>query len=208
MLVADLDGELLVPLRALEEVLLSLAGWEDDDRADPPPDGRPLTLPEPLANGVALGAVQRLAAALRPTQSLAPDAGRLLAPDGRYEHAPMTVLELPAEDIAILSQTAATLGHPRLDGDVADLVATHAEQLGDAYRRANRTELVSLTARLAGLLDLAPTRDSELLVERLRACPPGVDLVLTEAEEQAYVRTADRMNHIWALGSGVDRYLY
>jgi hypothetical protein len=66
VLVADLDDELLVPLRALEKVLLSLAVWEDNDREDPPQDRAPVALPAPLADGVALVGVQRLAAALGP----------------------------------------------------------------------------------------------------------------------------------------------
>lgn len=114
VLVPDLDGELLVPLRALEEVLLSLSMWEDDDVEDPPEDREPLALPEPLANGYAL----------------------------------------------------------------------------------------------AGLLDLEATDDSRLLVERLRVNPPERDLALTDAEERAYARTADRLNHMWAHGSGIDRFLY
>ncbi len=32
VLVVDLDGEPLAPLRALEEILLCLGMWEDDDR--------------------------------------------------------------------------------------------------------------------------------------------------------------------------------
>jgi hypothetical protein len=208
VLVPDLDGELLAPLRALEEVLLSLAMWEDDDLEDPPTDRQPVTLPAPLAGGVALAAVQRLADALRPTQSVGPDRGRILGPDGRYEHAPLTVLELPAADVETLSATAAALGHPLLDPDVADVVQTYAEQLGDAYRRVDRTELVSLIARVAGLLDLEATDDTALLVARLRSSPPGLDLALSEDEEAAYVRTADRLNAMWALGSGIDRYLY
>jgi hypothetical protein len=210
VLVPDLDGELLVPLRALEEVLLSLSMWEDDDVEDPPEDREPLTLPEPLANGAALAAVQRLSEALRPTQSLGPERGRLLAPDGSYEHAPLSVLELSAADVATLSAAAAALGHPGLDPDVADVVTTHAHTLGGTYRvpGADRTELVSLIARLAGLLDLEATDDSRLLVERLRVNPPERDLALTDAEERAYARTADRLNHMWAHGSGVDRFLY
>lgn len=72
VLIPDLDGELLAPLRTLEEVLLSLATWEADDREDPPEVREPLSLPAPLANGVALGTVQRLAGRLQRTQSLSP----------------------------------------------------------------------------------------------------------------------------------------
>jgi hypothetical protein len=208
VLVIDLDGELLAPLRAAEEILLTVGAWEDDDRENPTPGTEPLRLPAPLAGRVALAAVRRLLTALASTQSRPPGDGRLLAPDGRYEHAPLAVLTLPVADIDLLSATAAALGHPGLAPDVADLVGTFAGQLGGGYRRTDRTGLVSLLARLAGLLDLAPTDDTRLLTARLRTAPPGADCVLTDAEEAAYARTADRMNQMWAHGSGIDRYLY
>lgn len=208
MLVVDLDGEPLAPLRALEEILLCLGTWEDDDRRDPVTDTEPLRLPAPLADRIALAAVQRLLTALAPTQSRAPARGRLLAPDGRYEHAPMTALTLPAADTDLLAATAAALGHPGLDPDIGELVDPHAEWLAGSCRSGDRTELVSLLARLAGLLDISPTDDTRLLITRLRATPPGTDCVLNYAEEAAHARTADRMNHIWAHGSGIDRYLY
>ncbi|CCG04795.1 hypothetical protein [Blastococcus saxobsidens] len=208
VLVVDLDGEPLAPLRALEEILLCLGGWEDDDQEDPGAGTEPQRLPAPLAGRVALAAVQRLLAALAPTQSRGPGCGRLLAPDGRYEHAPMTALSLPAADIELLSATAAALGHPGLDAHLAELVDAHAAQLAGGYRRTGRIELVSLLARLASLLDLAPTDDTRLLTARLRATPLGIDCVLSDAEEAAHARTADRMNHLWARGSGIDRYLY
>jgi hypothetical protein len=208
VLVVDLDGEPLAPLRALEEILLFLGMWEDGDRRDPSAGTEPLRLPVPLADGVALAAAQRLLSALAPTQSRGPGCGRLLAPDGRYEHAPMTALALPAADIDLLSATAAALGHPGLDPDIAELVDAHAEQLAGVCRSGGRTELVSLLARLAGLLDLSPTDDTRLLTARLWATPPGTDCVLSDAEEAAHARTADRMNHVWARGSSIDRYLY
>jgi hypothetical protein len=207
VLVVDLDGEPLAPLRAPEEILLCLGMWEDDDRWGSSPVTEPLRLPAPLADRVALAAVQRLLTALAPTQSRAAE-GRLLAPDGRYEHAPMTVLTVGAADIDLLCATAAALGHPGLDADIVELVDDHAEQLGDGYRRTDRTELVSRLARLAGLLGLSPTDDARLLTARLRATPAGTDCVLSDAEEAAHARTADRMNHAWGHGSGIDRYLY
>jgi hypothetical protein len=211
VLVVDLDGELLAPLRVLEEVLLALNTWAEDDDLDPPDRRDPLHLPAPLADGEALAAVQRLQAALGPTQSLGPDRGRLLSPDGSYEHAPFSVVTLPAVDIEILSAAARALGHPALSADVADLVEDYARSFAvDPYARSrtDRAEFVSKVARVAGLLDLAPTEDTQLLTARLAANPPGLDLALTTAEEAAYQRTADRMNRLWSLGSGVDRYLY
>jgi hypothetical protein len=208
VLVGDLDGEPLAPLRALEEILLCLGMWEDDDRRDPGTDTEPPRLPAPLTDRVALAAAQRLLSALAPTQSRGPGCGRLLAPDGRYEHASMTVLTLPAADIGLLCGTAAALGHPRLVPDIGELVDAYAEQLAGGCRSGGRTELVSLLARLANLLDLAPTDDTRLLTARLWAIPPGTDCVLSDTEGAAHARTADRMNHIWAHGSGIDRYLY
>ena len=120
----------------------------------------------------------------------------------------MTALTLPAADIHLLRATAAALGHPGLNPDIGELVDAHAEQLAGGCRRTGHTELVSLLARLAGLLDLAPTDDTRLLTARLGATPPGTDCVLIDAEEAAHARTADRMNHIWAHGSRIDRYLY
>ncbi|RBY82280.1 LuxR family transcriptional regulator [Blastococcus sp. TF02A-26] len=208
MLVVDLDGEPLAPLRALEEILLCLGSWEDDDRQEPRADTEPLRLPAPLADRVALAVTQRLLAALAPTQSQGPVCGRLLAPDGRYEHAPMTVLTLSAADINVLRATAAALGRPGLDADIAELIDAHAEQLGDGYRRADRTHLASSLGRLVGLLDLSSTDDTRLLTARLRAISPCADCVLDDAEEIAYARTADRMNHVWADSSPIDRYQY
>ena len=120
----------------------------------------------------------------------------------------MTALTLPAADIDLPRATAAALDHPGLDPDIAELVDAYAEQLAGGCRRTGRTELVSLLARLAGLLDLTPTDDTRLLTARLRATPPRTDCVLSDAEEAAHARTADRMNHLWAGGSGIDRYLY
>jgi hypothetical protein len=120
----------------------------------------------------------------------------------------MTALTLPAADIDLLRATAAALGHSGLDPDIGELVDAHAEHLASGYRQADRTDLVTLLARLAGLLDLAPTDDTRLLTARLRATPPSIDCVLSDAEEAAHARTADRMNHIWAHSSGIDRYLY
>jgi hypothetical protein len=184
--------------------------WEEDDLLDPP-ERDSLHLPAPLAGRIALGAVHRLHAALKPTQSLGSEHGRLLGPDGISEHVPLTIVMLPAADIATLSATAQVLGHPALDPAIADLVDDFARSLavdrptGD---RIDRPAFVFRMARVAGLLDLALSEDTQLLVARLAANPPGVDLALTDAEEAAYRRTADRMNQMWADGSGVARYLY
>src|SRR3954462_8318479 len=89
-LVLDLDGQPLAVLSILEELLADLAAWEESDATDPPQARAPLRLPAPLAGGVALAAVRRLAAALEPTQCLGWERGRLLAPDGRHAPPPLS----------------------------------------------------------------------------------------------------------------------
>jgi hypothetical protein len=82
VLVVDLGGQPLAVLAVLEELLADLVAWEESDAADPPHHRAPLRLPAPLAGGVALAAVRRLATALGPTQCLGWERGRLLAPTG------------------------------------------------------------------------------------------------------------------------------
>ena len=71
VLVVDLDGAPLTVLAVLEELLRDLVAWEESDAADPPQTREALRLPAPLAGGVALAAVRRLAAALGPTSAWA-----------------------------------------------------------------------------------------------------------------------------------------
>jgi hypothetical protein len=128
--------------------------------------------------------------------------GRLLGPDGSYAHIPLSVLILRSADIDILAATARALGRPGLEPDLVDVLTGYADrfanQLAGRCQPADRAEFV---AGLAGLLDLAPTEATQLLVARLSASPPGLDLALTDAEEAAYAATAARINTLWAAGS-------
>jgi hypothetical protein len=205
VLVVDLDGQPLTVLAVLEELLADLAAWEESDATDPPQNRAPLRLPAPLAGGVALAAVRRLAAALEPTQCLGWQRGRLLAPDGSHAHPPLSVLTLPSADLALLSATAQALGRPGLAPDLVDVLTGYAdrltEQLAGRHSPADRAGFVARIAALAGLLDLAPTAASQLLIARLAANPPGRDLALTDAEEAAYATTTARITTLWAAGS-------
>jgi hypothetical protein len=205
VLMVDLNGQPLTVLSVLEELLADLAAWEESDATDPPHHRAPLRLPAPLAGGVALAAVRRLAAALQSTQSLGSARGRLLGPDGSYAHTPLSVLILRSADIDILSATAQVLGRPGLEPDLVDVLTAYADrfvdQLAGRCQPADRAEFVAGIAGLAGLLDLAPTEATQLLVVRLSASPLGLDLALTDAEEAAYAATAARINTLWAAGS-------
>ena len=61
--------------------------------------------------------------------------------------------------------------------------------------------MVARLAALAGLLDLAPTAASQLLIARRAASPPGLNLALTDAEQAAYAATTARIHTLWAAAS-------
>src|SRR3954470_11821594 len=161
MLVPDLGDQLLT----------DLAAWEDEDAGDPFPARQALWLPAPLAGRVALGAVWRLRAALTPSQFLGVKCGWLLRSAGG-EHAPLSVVVLTARDIAVLSATARALGHPGLDADVAGLLDAYAHQDGHSRGRKDRAGFIARLAAIAGLLDLAPTEQTLLLIARLTGRRP------------------------------------
>jgi len=201
--VPDLDEDLTAAFGDVEELLLTLRWQEEED-----PDGS-VRHPPALAGAVALQALRRVADTVRATQ-IKPETwtgGRVLGPDGRYEHTPLRFVRLRAADIAALSAAAAALGEPVRSEEVAEALRMHAvHRPADPGAADPVTGLVSLVARVAGLLDLAWTGDAELL--RARFEHPAGDVVLTVAEEAAYQRTVTRLNGMWALGSGLDRFVY
>jgi hypothetical protein len=191
VLVPDLEGAPLATLGQLEELLL----FTGDDEA---------RLPEPFANDAALGAVRRIWAALRPSQRPADAAhpGRLLAPDARYEHIPLTPVELDEGDLSVLGRTARALG-------AAARSSVLGQALDDAAAIGPHTTpaaLIEGVARLHGVLDLELTDDARALLPRLCASIIG-DVVLNPTEEAAYNRTVDRINTMWS-GSALDRWAY
>jgi hypothetical protein len=202
-LIPDLDDELTTALTHVEELLLEVAAWEDED-----PD---TTWPEPLAAGRALGAVRRIWDAVAPAQgeraAAAGHTGRLLGPDGRYEHTPLRLADVAAGDVEDLAAAAAAFGDPHAPGHVRLALEHGAGIAYGASDCAACTRLVTTTARLAGLLDLAPDHDTEILAG-LAAAGPGQDVVLTPDDEAAYQRFAARANQMWTLGDPLARYLY
>jgi len=202
----DLDEEFTAALGEVEELLLTLRWQETGD-----PDDL-VVHPAALGGGVALQALRRVADTVRPTQT-DPDTatgGRLLGPDGRYEHVPLRFVRVRAADVDALSAAAAALGEPVRTEAVSDALRLHA-----GYRAQDRAfpdpdaALVALVARLAGVLDLEWTRDTELLRARLgQPVGAGGDVVLTAAEETAYQRVITRFNQMWTLADPVDRFTY
>lgn len=104
-------------LRSLEEALLTLC-WTGDADYDIP------DLPPLLAGRRPLEAVRHLMDALAPSQRTddAPRPGRLLALNGRYEHAPLVPVEVAEQDLVVLAQTAQLTGAARPHTDLVELL--------------------------------------------------------------------------------------
>ncbi len=222
--VPDLDDELTHALTQVEELLLLIAGWEEDAASE----GEPWTLPAPLTGRVALDAVRRLWDVLAPTQSRTADqrhgdvparrGGRWLAADGRYELAPLAFVDVDQADVEVLGAAAHELGRPDRDSDLTEAIETAASggtYLGGAYRQPSPADLVALVARIHGLLDLPTTADpaaaadvAELVAGAAIAVVGDGDLILTAAQEAAYHRTVDRLNAMWASSDPLARYQY
>jgi hypothetical protein len=82
--------------RGEEPLLLQLAVAEDGERDS----DQPYRLPVPIADRVALAAYHRVQDAL--AQQRRQPQRRLLGPDGRYEHLPLLLVDLPGEDLDVL----------------------------------------------------------------------------------------------------------
>ncbi len=202
----DLDTEFTAALGEVEELLLTLRWQETGD-----PDDL-VVHPAALGGGVALQALRRVADTVRPTQT-DPDTwtgGRLLGPDGRYEHVPLRFVRVRAADIDALSAAAAALGEPVRTEAVTDALRLHAGHRPQDRQFPNPdAALVALAARVAGVLDLEWTRDAELLRARLdRPLGAAGDVVLTAAEETAYQRVITRFNRMWTLADPAERFTY
>jgi hypothetical protein len=217
-LVPDLEDELVFVLAQVEEVLLTLSAWESD------PDA-PAELPAPLAGRRALDALNRIQGLITPTQTRVDRGGaevpvtvgpaRLLGPNGRYEHRPLRLVALDQVDLDLLSAAAGEMGRTLAaapGGELAEALAAGAEAAGSvgAVYETTTPDPVTIVASLAralGVLDLAVTADTTLLIARVDV-PADTDVVLAPAEEAAYARLADRINTMWADRSRIDRFLY
>jgi hypothetical protein len=203
-LAPDLDDELTTALAHAEELLLEVLALEDDDPG--------ATWPAPLAGQQALTALRRIWDAVAPTQgeraAAAGHTGRLLAPDGTYEHAPLRLAAVDQDDVAVLAAAAAVFADPRAPGDVRTALEHGADIAYGADDDQACTRLVMAVARLAELLALPPDRDTEILTALIQAAAPGQDIVLSADGEAAYQRYATRANRAWTGGNPLTRYLY
>jgi hypothetical protein len=197
VVVPDLGDELLAVVNQVEELLLTLAIWEDEDG---------VVLPAPLAGRTALVALEAIYEAVAPTQSRYGRnlvSGRLLAPDGRYEHQPLRFVLIASAQLNELEHAAQVLAEAALGSDLEEGITQHAED-----HQANRTEIVGSFSRLVSLLTLAWDDDVRVLWAAVKRSQPGTDVTLEDSQEHAYSRLATRINHLWSYGSPADRFLY
>jgi hypothetical protein len=201
-LIPDLDDGLCNALGQVEQLLLTLATWEEASEAP--------VLTAPLAQWVALKALYRVQPVINLTQTR-PDQpsppGRILSPDRSRALRPLRLVTLDPADVEVLGAAATVLGHElALDpyGEMFEAMAAGAEAAAGVYGpEPLPVELVEALARVHGLLDLAPTDDTARLTALLDSAGEN-DLVLSPADEAAYHRTADRFNAMWGLSNGLD----
>jgi hypothetical protein len=203
-LIPDLDDDLCNALGQVEQLLLTLATWEE--ASDVP------VLSAPLAGWVALKALYRVQTVIKPTQSRADwpsPPGRILGPDGGPERRPLRLVQLDPTDVEVLGAAAAVLGQElALDpyGELFEAMAAGAEASAGVYGpEPLPVQLVEALARVHGLLDLVLTDDTARLTALLDAAG-DTDVVLSPADEAAYIRTAERFNVMWGLSNGLDRF--
>lgn len=195
--VPDLGDELLYALGQVEELLLTLAVWEEEDGAE---------FPAPFARRSALAALEEVVDAIRPTQSRderEPVPGRMLGPDGRYEHMPLRFVRIPATHLEVLEHAAQVLATAVTHDDLADALAQHAEA-----NQTNGDALSGWLSRSASVLGLTWDDDVRALWGAVVAHPSTCDVVLSDDEEHAYGRVAGRINALWSYGSGIDRFRF
>lgn len=214
-IVPDLDGELSAVLNVLEDLLLLLKGVHSSEGlavAGPSPAA-------PLVLSAAAEAVARLHRAVVPSQGLSgqPGRGRLLAPYGRYEHLPMSQIEIDPGDIDVVAEVTdllSTCPAPRAVTNVADAVASELLRPlpGCLAPVADRAATFAHLQRAVALLQVTAPGETAIDIAVLRwpltLAASGLDVALTEAQEAAYQRLASQFNAIWADGSALGAFLY
>jgi hypothetical protein len=200
-LVPDDEGFWALLERGEEPFLLPLAVAEEAERDS----DQPYRLPAPIADRVALEAYHRVQAVLG-RQRRQPR-GRLLGPDGHYDHLPLLLVDLPDEDLEVLDGALQAFNRA-LAGQEPDLTELMVDLDGWGAWDMTPANMVGSYSRLLAVLTLPPDDDSRRLVDRLTTTAAGADLVLTVTEEAAYQRLATRLNLLLADGDPITRYLY
>lgn len=199
--VPDLDDELLAALSAVDELLTGLRNGRVYD-AEMPEPGDEDVWPVPFDDESPRDALEHVAKIVRLTQGTV--GPRWLT--GSYEHVALRFVDLDQADLDTLAAAGQVLGRAAQPGAspswFSDFLNDVSEGLG-----STPIALVSMLARVHGLLDLEWTDDVELLHRAFMAAGDD-DVQLDEALDAAYSRTASRINGMWALGNQLQRWLY
>jgi hypothetical protein len=195
-LVPDLDGEFAVS-EPLDELLCSLADWANED-----PEAVPSAFHRPASDAIGEIRMAMNASQYHP----------LYAPDRRYEHEPLAIIELPAATIDAASQVAAELGRAVHGGSEIGLVVREFATAWGRRGTVTAERLVEVAARLHGVCDLGWGTDEHRIARCLdRAATNGdvgVRIVLDPIEEAAYGRIRDRLVRMWHDFDPLSRWLY
>lgn len=204
------DGEIDAVLGRLEELLLQIRGWEQDE----PPE---IPLPTPLAGGAVLDALNDLQGHLGGFDRRPPTA-TLAAPDGRFELVPLLVVELAEPSrlrlIRGLGQVVAAgdpAGRPEPGLSlVREVLDDFDITLGDLPRGDDpvKAEVLADARRLTALLELPVDADVHRLHQLLPRPQTVIRQVLSPADHAAYERVTGRILRAWHRNDALQRYLY
>jgi hypothetical protein len=190
--VPDLEGDLLLSLQLVHEVLSLLADWEHHDPQTAADPG--WALPPPLADGDAAAIVANLCAA---SDAALTQAAQPVTPDGHHRLDPVGWAGLNPADITILGVTARALGCALLPHGcawAAEALAAVADEHG------TRPEaLVAAAVRLHNLFSIEWDDTLAALAQRL---PAGAGTVtLDHAGHAAYSQLLRSILDIWHDGN-------
>jgi hypothetical protein len=193
-LVPDLGDELLIIVDRLEALLGSMAVWETEDHVE---------LPSPFAGGKALGALQTVAAVVRPIQGRGEQqlvSGRLPRHGWPGRRLPLHFVPIPDAPLATLEHAAQVLAVQRAYCHLNAAVEQYTAALGEPP-----LALVRCLSRTVSLLTLPWDDDVKRLWRSATAQPNKCDTELSRSEQQAYDRTVRRIGDLWSYRQGVDQ---
>jgi hypothetical protein len=162
----------------------------------------------PLARGAALEVVADAAAALAALHRIraaltaaVAEGPRVLAPNGRWEHAGLRLVRLDSADLDLLRAARLDLTRALLTPSRADLLR------GLSGGEAAPTALVGALARALSATDLAPDEDTAALTDALRGVAAGDDIRLTAQQEESWQRLAHRVTMLLTESPPLHRFL-
>ena len=190
-----LDGEIAADTEVVEELLLWLRPASDDPdalRLDP--------------NGVFDAGADAIGT-LRLAMLTAPPLASY-APRGRWERVPVQVLDVPARTVDDYGAAAAALAMYRAPGADNAGLADDMDDYAASYGTTAEA-IVDVAGRFHALSGLEWSEDHDTVrrpLERARATGRGV--VLTPAEDAAYLRLCDRFVSLWHANDPLARWMY